>query len=924
MKYFKRAFTLVELIVVITILSILGTIAFVSYGLYTSNARDSVRISDIENINKSLNIFNIEHGFFPEPDGPHFISYSGSIAWTQGYFGEDLLRKTQKLSKVPVDPLTGSNYAYSVTNNKKEVQFASILENHESVGFSNIFGGGTAAPGKELGTAYVRGNYNGKFVKVSTGSTVFILGVPSILTSDILSVDLQNIYSGKSFVYDGYNNIPHTYNNTNLTLTGGFNFDTGTNTPVLFEGNEAELATGIGKLTFAENLKNFFIDTILQDNQIYKDIVDLNPLVKPDEAINLINAYISNNVGGLKNQQSINNNYGISNLITFESDSGYSVNSGTGTRITTEKYNGSYSLELTDGIYNGESYKSCITINQKLDYIFSVNLFAKSNNGGYIQVNYLDTNLDEYYLSGFNPTSNWKNYKTNIMEPGTYDFNICYNSDNQNDRLFLDDISFDYTLDGSCSDENDSSFYDINDIAYMCNQGVSTNIIDQGIGQKFTWSCQGTLGGTTQNCSANHIGLPNNIIDFETDTGYSTISGTWNYTNTDKFHGDYSLNSGVDNSCLKVSKTINSISSMEFAVKIAEDSNISSGYIYGQSLIKNNGIQINVYPRETYYSNGWTKYLYEGLNPGNYEIEYCLYKGSGETGSIYFDYVTFDSNGLCGFNSGKNASIFTQGGACKKGNLANFIDNGPGSTYNWDCNSLDGGTSVSCSMNHIIPTTTYPGCDLPDIYLGDTIISSCNVGTNTSGTGVSSYGGFFQWGRNKMFATNDNSQRSTAIPGVTGLDATTDFYDFVWSDTLPWSWSDDDISSNWGGHHGYTWEGSYQAPTVFTNQQGPCADGYHVPDSVEWSKVAYNGGWVSSLDGMSDNGLEMANLLKLPYVGGRSGYDGSLMMVGVHGCYWSSDSPNYNLTIGDDTLVPNSWGKGSNNFDGLSVRCFKN
>jgi len=43
------------------------------------------------------------------------------------------LRKTQKLSKVPVDPLTGSNYAYSVTNNKKEVQFASILENHESV-----------------------------------------------------------------------------------------------------------------------------------------------------------------------------------------------------------------------------------------------------------------------------------------------------------------------------------------------------------------------------------------------------------------------------------------------------------------------------------------------------------------------------------------------------------------------------------------------------------------------------------------------------------------------------------------------------------------------------------------------------------------------------------------------------------------------
>lgn len=923
MKYFKRAFTLVELIVVITILSILGTIAFVSYWLYTSNARDSVRISDIENINKSLNIFNIEHWFFPEPDGPHFISYSWSIAWTQWYFWEDLLRKTQKLSKVPVDPLTGSNYAYSVTNNKKEVQFASILENHESVWFSNIFWWWTAAPWKELWTAYVRWNYNWKFVKVSTWSTVFILWVPSILTSDILSVDLQNIYSWKSFVYDWYNNIPHTYNNTNLTLTGWFNFDPWTNTPVLFEWNEAELATWIWKLTFAENLKTFFIDTILQDNQIYKDIVDLNPLVKPDEAINLINAYISNNVWWLKNQQSIDSNYSVSNIITFESDSWYSVNSWTWNRITTEKYNWSYSLELTDWV-NGDSwYSSCITVSQKQDYKFSVNLYAKSNNWGYIQINYNDGSGD-YYLSWFNPTSNWKNYKSYVLDPWTYDFNICYNSNNITDKLFLDDISFDYTMDWICSDENNYNFYDINDIAYMCFQWFPTNIIDQWIWQKFIWSCQWTLWWTTQNCSANHIWTPNNIIDFETDTWYTTTSWTWTHTNTDKFHWDYSLNSWVDNSCLKVSKTINSISSMEFAVKIAEDSNISSWYIYWQSLIKNNGIQINVYPRETYYSNWWTKYLYEWLNPWNYEIEYCLYKWSWETWSVYFDYVTFDSNGLCWSNNLKNASIFTQWWACKKWSFTNFIDNWIGSTYNRDCNSLDWWTSVSCSMNHITPTTTYPWCDSPDIYLRDTIISSCNVWTNTSWTWVSSYGWFFQWWRNKMFATNDLSQRSTTIPWVTWLDATTDFYDFVWSDTLPWSWSDDDISSNWWWSHWYTWDWSYQTPTDFTSQQWPCASWYHVPDSVEWSKVAYNWWWISSLDWMSDSWTEMANILKLPYVWWRSGYDGTLMMVWVHGCYWSSDSPNYNLTIWDDTLIPNSWWKGSNNFDWLSVRCFKN
>jgi len=39
----KKAFTLVELIVVITILTILGTIAFISLQGYSRDARDSTR-----------------------------------------------------------------------------------------------------------------------------------------------------------------------------------------------------------------------------------------------------------------------------------------------------------------------------------------------------------------------------------------------------------------------------------------------------------------------------------------------------------------------------------------------------------------------------------------------------------------------------------------------------------------------------------------------------------------------------------------------------------------------------------------------------------------------------------------------------------------------------------------------------------------
>jgi len=48
----KRAFTLVELIVTITILAILWTIGFISLQWYSQDARDATRLSDIWNIKK--------------------------------------------------------------------------------------------------------------------------------------------------------------------------------------------------------------------------------------------------------------------------------------------------------------------------------------------------------------------------------------------------------------------------------------------------------------------------------------------------------------------------------------------------------------------------------------------------------------------------------------------------------------------------------------------------------------------------------------------------------------------------------------------------------------------------------------------------------------------------------------------------------
>jgi len=52
----KQGFTLVELIVVITILAVLATVAFISFQGYTTQSRDTVRLTDMKSITQALHL----------------------------------------------------------------------------------------------------------------------------------------------------------------------------------------------------------------------------------------------------------------------------------------------------------------------------------------------------------------------------------------------------------------------------------------------------------------------------------------------------------------------------------------------------------------------------------------------------------------------------------------------------------------------------------------------------------------------------------------------------------------------------------------------------------------------------------------------------------------------------------------------------
>ncbi len=123
------AFTLVELIVVITILAILSTVAFISYSWYGSTSRDSVRLTDLANIEKSFELLKIAWKDFPMPTNKIDISSSGTVFQYQGELSSSILEWSLWIYDGWFDPQTKQPYIYSTNTARNKFQVLSFLEN---------------------------------------------------------------------------------------------------------------------------------------------------------------------------------------------------------------------------------------------------------------------------------------------------------------------------------------------------------------------------------------------------------------------------------------------------------------------------------------------------------------------------------------------------------------------------------------------------------------------------------------------------------------------------------------------------------------------------------------------------------------------------------------------------------------------------
>lgn len=205
----KQAFTLVELIVVITIIAILWTIAFISLHWYSKSSRDSVRISDVSSMKTSLELFQLNSWKYPLPDNGAEVSYSWDLLWTQWYFWENVVSQlSRNFNKIPKDPLTDREYIYSVSNNKNEYEILALLEWEVALNSTQKANAATLEV-----IPRIDWQYNWVFVKTPS----YIVPTPSIINAEVswanLILDNTNI---KSQIISWWDNIPN-YGNINYS-----------------------------------------------------------------------------------------------------------------------------------------------------------------------------------------------------------------------------------------------------------------------------------------------------------------------------------------------------------------------------------------------------------------------------------------------------------------------------------------------------------------------------------------------------------------------------------------------------------------------------------------------------------------------------------------------------------------------------------
>ncbi len=120
----NKGFTLVELLVVVSLIGILATLVLANLNSARERARDAQRKSDLRNIQTALRLYYNDLGEYPASSGTDIVACDGTCVWGNIWQNNSITY----MGTLPPDPLSTQAYRYTYVDDDNYILEA-CLEN---------------------------------------------------------------------------------------------------------------------------------------------------------------------------------------------------------------------------------------------------------------------------------------------------------------------------------------------------------------------------------------------------------------------------------------------------------------------------------------------------------------------------------------------------------------------------------------------------------------------------------------------------------------------------------------------------------------------------------------------------------------------------------------------------------------------------
>ena len=127
-KMNKKAFTLLELIVVIAIIGFLSMVWIMTFMQWFTKSRDASRVAAMQNMSMALETSLARETELPEPDNAIEIKSGSQTLFYQWKFGTWVVAKLPEIKKAPKDPKDNKYYTYTLSGDKKTYTLLAMME----------------------------------------------------------------------------------------------------------------------------------------------------------------------------------------------------------------------------------------------------------------------------------------------------------------------------------------------------------------------------------------------------------------------------------------------------------------------------------------------------------------------------------------------------------------------------------------------------------------------------------------------------------------------------------------------------------------------------------------------------------------------------------------------------------------------------